>query len=54
MGNEGKCVVVVEVGDVDKALKIMREIRSGSRASIIGGIREQSGVTMVTTLAVKR
>lgn len=54
MGNEGKFLMVVDKEHEEKAIEILRDIKGGELASIIGYIRAESGVTLITSFGGRR
>lgn len=54
MGNEGKMIAVVDKGDADKALGIMRSCELGKDATVIGSFGSHEDVHMKTRLGGTR
>jgi hydrogenase expression/formation protein HypE len=54
MGNEGKFIAIVDKDDEKKAIDILHNIEASKDAVVIGYMREESGVTMITRLGGKR
>ena len=54
MGNEGRFIAIVDAEDADKAIGILREIRNGENAAMIGRLRAERGITLMTRLGGKR
>lgn len=54
MSNEGKFVVVVDEKEADAALELMHQTKEGKNASLIGYIKQEKGVHLITQLGAKR
>lgn len=54
MGNEGKLVTAVPIGQAEKALNIIRNSKYGSNAQIIGRVTDKNGVTVITELSGRK
>ena len=54
MGNEGKFLAIIDKADADKALSILHNIEASKNATVIGYMREDSGVTMITRFGGRR
>jgi hydrogenase expression/formation protein HypE len=54
MGNEGKFVAVVAKEDAAKAVAALKGVRGGENAAVIGEIRREAGVALVTKIGGRR
>jgi hydrogenase expression/formation protein HypE len=54
MGNEGRFVAIVDGEDADKAAGVLRAIRNGENAVVIGRLRGEKGIALLTRLGGKR
>lgn len=54
MSNEGKFIVVVDRKDADAALELMHQTKEGKNASLIGYIKEEKSVHLITQLGARR
>jgi hydrogenase expression/formation protein HypE len=54
MGNEGKFLAIIDKDDEKKAIDILYNIEASKDAAVIGYMREESGVTMITKLGGRR
>lgn len=54
MGNEGKLIAVIDAGDADKALEVMKRTEHGKDAVVIGTMKEGQGVYLKTGLGATR
>ena len=50
MGNEGKMIAIVEGGDADRALALMKQTEHGKNAAIIGSVEAGAGTFITTRL----
>jgi hydrogenase expression/formation protein HypE len=54
MGNEGKFLAIVDKEDENKAIDILHNIKASKDAAVIGYMRQEDGVTMITRLGGRR
>ena len=54
MGNEGKFVAIVNPEDEEKALVALKKTEQGKNASLIGYLREEKGIALLTRLGGRR
>ncbi len=54
MSNEGKFIVVVDRKDTDTALELMHQTLEGKNATLIGYIKKEKGIRLITKLGARR
>jgi hydrogenase expression/formation protein HypE len=54
MGNEGKMAFIVELGDAEKAVALIRSSRYGENAAIVGQVAGGRGIVMKTAIGGSR